>query len=213
MLLLDVDATLVDNTRQHIEAWAEAFSAMCYAVDAETLRRNIGKGGDLFVKAVAGEEWDRQHGEKTRELHGAAYKRRLPTVRPVPGVDQLLEGLRRLRIRAVLASSSKPDEVKANLAVIGESPDHFLVIDKDDIETSKPAPDVFGVALKRSRALPAESGAVGDTRWDGEAASKVGVRFFGVLTGAGRPDELAAAGADQIFPDLASLLAHLSSDS
>ncbi len=211
MLLLDIDGTLVDNTRQHIEAWGEAFRAMQHPVDQETLRRNIGKGGDLFVKAVAGEEWDRQHGEKTRELHGDAYKRRMPTVRPVAGVAEFLAALPALHIRAVLASSSKPDEVKANLAVIGESPEHFLVIDKDDIETSKPAPDVFGVALERSRSRPADTAAVGDTRWDGEAASKVGVRFFGVLTGAGRRDELESAGAAALFADLPALLGYLSS--
>jgi phosphoglycolate phosphatase-like HAD superfamily hydrolase len=207
--LLDIDGTLVDNTRQHIEAWAEAFQAMRHAVDDELLRRNIGKGGDLFVQAIAGEEWDRNHGDQCRELHGQAYKRRLPSVRPVAGVVQFLRALRLLELGPVLASSSKPDEVEANLAVIGESPDDFLVIDKDDIETSKPAPDVFGVALERSGARPDAAAAVGDTRWDGEAASKVGVRFFGLLTGAGTEEELRQGGATAIFPTLAALLGFL----
>ena len=212
VLLLDIDGTLVDNTREHIEAWAEAFQATHHPVDQETLRRNIGKGGDLFVKAVAGEGWDSQHGDEARQLHNDAYKRRMASVRPVPGVGQFLEGLRRLAIRPVLASSSNPDEVKANLAVIGESPDHFLIVDKDDVATSKPAPDVFAVGLERCGAQAAEAAAVGDTRWDAEAATKLGVRFFGVLTGGGRRDEFEAAGADQVFVDLASVLAFLSED-
>jgi HAD superfamily hydrolase (TIGR01509 family) len=178
-------------------------------VDDETLRRNIGKGGDLFVGAVAGEAWDRAHGEQARERHGQAYKRRLGEVRPVPGVTEFLAGIRWLDIRPVLASSSKPDEVEANLRVIGELPGHFLIVDKDDIETSKPAPDVFGVALERSRVAPAEAAAVGDTRWDAEAAIKVGVRLFGVLTGAGTRQELIEGGAKQVFADLSALLAFL----
>ena len=93
VLLLDIDGTLVDNTQQHIDAWRDALTALDLRVDDETLRRNIGKGGDLFVKAVAGEEWDRRHGEKARELHGQAYKRRLPEVRPVPSVAEFLRGL------------------------------------------------------------------------------------------------------------------------
>ena len=211
VLLLDIDGTLIDNTRQHNEAWAEAFKTTHHPVDEETLRKNIGKGGDLFVKAVAGESWDREHGDKARELHNQAYKKRMASVRPVAGVEQFLAGLGRLGIRPVLASSSNPDEVKANLAVIRQSPDNFLVIDKDDIETSKPAPDVFGVALERSKAQPADAAVVGDTRWDGEAARKAGVRFLGVLTGAGRRGELESAGAEKVFPDLASLLADLAS--
>lgn len=209
VLLLDIDGTLVDNTRQHIAAWSEAFASLGLQVEQEPLRRNIGKGGDLFVRAVAGDAWDHEHGEQARELHGEAYKRRLSQVRPVPGVTEFLAGIRRLDIRPVLASSSKPDEVEANLRIIGEQPEHVLIIDKDDIETSKPAPDVFAVALKRSGAAPAEAAAVGDTRWDAEAAKKVGLELFGVLTGAGTRDELLDGGATRVFPDLRSLLAFL----
>jgi phosphoglycolate phosphatase-like HAD superfamily hydrolase len=209
VLLLDVDGTLVDNTAAHIAAWAEAFDALGQPIDQETLRRNMGKGGDLFVKAVAGEAWDKEHGDDARKRHGDGYKRRLSEAKPVAGVGELLAGLKELRIRPVLATSSNPDEVEANLKVIGESPDHFLVVDKDDIETSKPAPDVFAVALKRSGVQAADAATVGDTRWDAEASGKLGVTFFGVLTGGGKRDELEAAGAAEVFKGLPALLAYL----
>jgi beta-phosphoglucomutase-like phosphatase (HAD superfamily) len=205
VLLLDIDGTLVDNTTQHIAAWREAFATLGLIVADETLRRHVGMGGDLYVKAVAGEEWDRRHGDRARDLHGRAYKRRLSEVRPVKGVTEFLRGVRELQIRPVLASSSNPDEVKANLRIIGEQPENLLIVDRDDIQTSKPAPDVFAVALERSGAPAKEAAAVGDTRWDGEAASKVGVRFFGVLTGAGTAEELRQAGAQQVFIDLPAL--------
>jgi phosphoglycolate phosphatase-like HAD superfamily hydrolase len=206
VLLLDIDGTLVDNTSQHIAAWREAFSELGLAVDDETLRRHIGKGGDLYVKAVAGEGWDRRHGDQARERHGQAYQRRLAEVRPVEGVTEFLAGLHQLGIRSVLATSSNPNEVAGNLRVVGERPEHFLIVDRDDIETSKPAPDVFAVALLRSGAEPDQARAVGDTRWDGESASKIGVAFWGVLTGAGTEEELRQAGAQQVFRTLATLL-------
>lgn len=211
VLLLDIDGTLVDNTAAHIAAWAEAFEALQHPIDREILRRNMGKGGDLFVKAVMGEAWDREHGDEARKLHGDGYKRRLGEAHPVPGVSQFLSALSDLRIKPVLATSSNPDEVKANLQVIGETPDHFLVVDKDDIQTSKPAPDVFAVALKRSGHAPQQAAVVGDTRWDAEAAAKLGVTFFGVLTGGGKRDELESAGAAQVFSELTALLAFLKS--
>src|SRR5919205_1784690 len=135
VLLLDIDGTLVDNTQQHIAAWREALSSLGLTLDDEQLRREIGKGGDLFVKAVAGEEWDGQHGDKARELHGEAYKRRLSEVRPVPFVKAFLVGLRQLGVRPVLASSSNPDEVKRNLQAIDQRAEDFLIVDKDDIKT------------------------------------------------------------------------------
>ncbi len=209
VLLLDIDGTLVDNTAQHIAAWREAFGALGLEVDEETLRKQMGKGGDLFVKAVAGEEWDKRHGDAARKLHGDAFQRRIAEVRPTPGASDFLEGIRKLDIRPVLATSSNPDEVAANLRVIGARPEDFLIVDKDDIETSKPAPDVFAIALQRSGAPPDQAAAVGDTRWDGEAATKVGLVFWGVLTGAGTEEELRLGGATLVFVDLSALLYHL----
>src|SRR5438477_11667767 len=77
VLLLDIDGTLVDNTAQHIAAWREAYAALGLEADEEILRKQIGKGGDLYVRAIAGEDWDRRFGDEARKLHGDAYKRRL----------------------------------------------------------------------------------------------------------------------------------------
>jgi len=209
VLLLDIDGTLVDNTAQHIAAWRESFAASGLEVDDETLRRQIGKGGDLYVEAIAGEQWDERHGDTARKRHGEAYERRIAEVRAVPGVAEFLEGIRTLEIRPVLATSSNPDEVAANLRVIGARPEDFLIVDKDDIETSKPAPDVFAIALERSGAKPDRAAAVGDSRWDAEAATKIGVVFCGVLTGAGTEEELRLGGASQVFRDLPALLDYL----
>jgi HAD superfamily hydrolase (TIGR01509 family) len=208
-LLLDIDGTLVDNTRQHIAAWGEALAALGKSIDEETIRQHVGMGGDVFVKAVAGEEWDARFGDQARERHGSAYKGRLSEVRPVPGVREFLDGLKGLEIAPVLATSSNPDEVEANLRVIGERPEHFTIVDKDDIGTSKPAPDVFAIALQRSGVDREQAAAVGDTRWDGEAAGKIGVTFLGLLTGAGTEAELRQSGAEHVFAGLAELLAYL----
>src|SRR5256885_6461237 len=103
VLLLDIDGTLVDNTAQHIAAWRESFAAFGLKVDDETLRRQIGKGGDLYVEAVAGEQWEKRHGEAARERHGEAYQRPLAEVRAGYGVHEILEGIRKLEIPPELA--------------------------------------------------------------------------------------------------------------
>lgn len=211
VILLDIDGTLVDNTAQHIAAWWEAFVDQGLSVDTERLRPEIGKGGDLFVKAVAGEGWDAEHGDTARKHHGAAYKRLLAQVKPVTGVREFLDGLTALKIRPVLATSSEPEEVASNLAVLGEKPEHLVIVDKDDIQTSKPAPDVFAIALERSGVSAKEAVAAGDTRWDAEAATRAGVSFFGLLTGAGTREELLLGGAGQVFVDLRRLLTFLKS--
>lgn len=211
VLLLDIDGTLVDNTAQHIAAWWEAFVDQGLSVDTERLRPEIGKGGDLFVKSVAGEGWDAEHGDAAREHHSQAFRRLVKGVRPVNGVGEFLSALENLGVRPVLATSSGPDEVKANLAILGLVPEEFSVVDADDIGTSKPAADVFAIALKRSGITADQAVAVGDTRWDGESAGKSGISFWGVLTGAGTEEELRLGGASEIFKDPAAVLAFLKS--
>jgi phosphoglycolate phosphatase-like HAD superfamily hydrolase len=79
----------------------------------------------------------------------------------------------------------------------------------DDVQRTKPHPDVFEVALKKIGAEANETIAFGDSPFDAEAAGKVGLPTVGLLCG-GFPEEvLRAAGATAIYRDPADLLAHL----
>ena len=50
---------------------------------------------------------------------------------------------------------------------------------------------------------------VGDTRWDIEAAAKLGLEVVCVLTGGWTRVDLTDAGAVAVYDDVADLLAHL----
>jgi phosphoglycolate phosphatase-like HAD superfamily hydrolase len=56
---------------------------------------------------------------------------------------------------------------------------------------------------------PEHAVVVGDTIWDGQAASRAGVRSIGLLTGGHATRDLLEAGASAVFDDPADLLAHL----
>ena len=105
------------------------------------------------------------------------------------------------------ASAACAIRAKARLALRARArSEDFLIVDKDDIATSKPAPDVFAIALERSgakRKCPFAADCVGPPA---EAAVKIGVVFWGVLTGAGTEEELRLGGTEQVFRDLPALL-------
>jgi phosphoglycolate phosphatase-like HAD superfamily hydrolase len=50
---------------------------------------------------------------------------------------------------------------------------------------------------------------IGDSVWDAEAARRAGVRFVAVTCGGTPETDLRDAGATDVFPDPAFLLAHL----
>jgi len=75
---------------------------------------------------------------------------------------------------------------------------------KDDVETTKPNPDLVQAAL--AKAGTDDAVMVGDTPWDVEAARKAGLPTVAVLTGgAHSAAELRDAGAVSVFESVGEL--------
>ncbi|MGZ4816714.1 MAG: HAD family hydrolase, partial [Terriglobales bacterium] len=85
-------------------------------------------------------------------------------------------------------------------------------ISSDDVDKSKPSPDVVEAALaKLNHPDPATVVMVGDTPWDAVAAAKARVKTIGMLCGGFPEQELRAAGCIAIYRDPADLLANYES--
>jgi beta-phosphoglucomutase-like phosphatase (HAD superfamily) len=48
-VLSDIDGTLVESNWLHAAAWRDAFAVIDIPLDIETLRKQIGKGGDQLI--------------------------------------------------------------------------------------------------------------------------------------------------------------------
>ncbi|HST42605.1 MAG TPA: HAD family hydrolase, partial [Conexibacter sp.] len=88
-VLLDVDGTLVDSNYLHAIAWQRAFRGVGLELPAWRLLREVGKGGDKYVAAAAGEQVEREHGDEVRALHGDHFGELIDEVRPLPGARDL----------------------------------------------------------------------------------------------------------------------------
>jgi beta-phosphoglucomutase-like phosphatase (HAD superfamily) len=77
----------------------------------------------------------------------------------------------------------------------------------DDAEESKPAPDIFEVALKKLGIEAAAAIAIGDTPYDATAARKAGIATIGVLCGGFTEQSLRVAGCVEVYPGPAALFA------
>jgi phosphoglycolate phosphatase-like HAD superfamily hydrolase len=82
-----------------------------------------------------------------------------------------------------------------------------VIVSSDDVDRSKPAPDVITTALEKAELRPAEAILVGDTPYDIAAARRAGVRAIALRSGEW-PDG-ALAGASAIYDDVADFYAHL----
>ena len=129
-------------------------------------------------------------------------------MRPLPGARALLEGLHRLGYRVVLASSAKRPEVDHYLDLLEARRLVDGATSGDDVERTKPEPDLVSVAMERLAETECHL-MIGDTTWDAIAAARAGVPTIGLLSGGFGEDELRGAGCDPVYPDAAALAADL----
>ena len=204
-VLFDIDGTLVDSNDLHVGAWVEVFKAEGVEVAPAAVHAQIGKGADLLVPALM-PGVDGATAERLGEAHGALFKsRHLDQVRPFPGAHDLLARTRAGGRKVVLASSASSEELERYLDLL----DARDLVDAgttiDDVETSKPAPDIFATALKRAQVAAPEALAVGDSPYDVRSAGQSGVATVALRSGGFGDDVLCEAVA--LYDDAAALLA------
>ena len=201
--ILDVDGTLVDTNYHHALCWYRAFRERDVVVPMWRLHRHVGMGGDKYVAAVAGDDVEERLGDGLRDRWEELFDEAIDEVVPFEGAREFIVDLKERGLTVVLASSS----IEAHL-------DHFLdllevrdVADawtmKDDVESSKPDPDLVATALEQAGTRDAVM--VGDTPWDVESAKRAGIETVCVLTGGFGEAELRAAGAASVFDSVAEL--------
>ncbi len=202
--VFDVDGTLVDTNYQHALAWFRAFRRFDITLPLWQLHRGIGMGGDNFVAHVAGDAVEQRYGSQLRDAWGEEFDLMIGEVRPFAAARPLLEEIKGRGFKLVLASSGKAKHVEAFLDLIGGKDLADGWTTSDDVQSSKPAPDLVSAALAK---VGGGSGCmVGDSTWDCVAAGKLQVPTVAVLTGGFSHEELTDAGAIRVFDSLGAML-------
>ena len=207
-ILFDVDGTLVDTNDLHASAWRDTFRHFGVEIPLEEIRAQIGKGGDNLVPTLIPSASETQRAEM-EEYRSPLFRRHyLPRAVPFPGVRPLFERLAADGVKIVLASSSHAAEVAFHLALIGCEDLVAATTTKDDVERSKPCPDIFEAALAEVEPLRAgEVMVIGDSPWDVKAAAKLGIAVVALRCGGFPDDALLQAGACALYDGPRHLLA------
>lgn len=204
-VICDIDGTLVDTNYQHALAWFRAFRQNDVTVPIWRIHRTIGMGGDQLVAALAGDDVESEKGDQIRAAEGPLYMAMIEEVEAFEGASELLADLSERGHPVVLSSSAKAQEVEHYLDLLSA---RELVVDwttSDDVDETKPDPDLVEVALQKSGAAEGDGVMLGDSVWDIEAAKRAGIATVGVLTGGYSEGELRDAGAAEVFESVGAL--------
>jgi HAD superfamily hydrolase (TIGR01509 family) len=209
-VLFDVDGTLVDTNYLHTVTWWQAFAQGGQQVAMVDIHRAIGMGSDQLLDRLLPDDRDKDADSELTASHDALYATYWTRLRPLPGAVELLRACKKRGLTVVLASSAGETESGVLRGVLDAEDAIDAATFSGDVEHTKPAPDLVEIALEKA-AVPAERAVlVGDTVWDAQASQQAGVPCIGLLSGGIGREELADAGAEQIYAGPGELLARLS---
>jgi HAD superfamily hydrolase (TIGR01549 family) len=211
-VLLDVDGTLVDSNYLQVDAWVRAFADHGIEVDAWRVHQTLGQAGPQLIERIADErgiELDGDLADRVADAHSRHADESAGLLRAFDGARELVRAIRDHGARPVLATSASPDTLDRLRAVLDVEDELHAVTSSEDVEVSKPEPDLVHVALDAAGVGPQDAVFVGDSVWDVVAARRAGVPCVAVLSGGIAAHELSAAGAVAVYDDVAALLAGL----
>jgi HAD superfamily hydrolase (TIGR01509 family) len=210
-VLFDVDGTLVDTTFLHAVCWWQALRAGGHRVAMTDIRAAVGMGSDQLLPHLLGGAPPQDEATALADRHDELFRAYWDRLDPTNGAADLVRACAARGDRVVLASSAGSDELTALRRAIGADEAVAGATSKDDVSTSKPAPDIVHSALRLAGVDAADAVFVGDSVWDVVAAHRAGVVCVALTCGGTTADELSRAGADEVYTDPADLLAHLRS--
>lgn len=200
-ILLDIDGTLLDTNHLHTLAWWRAFRSLDRTYPMTSIHALIGMGGDRLVTELAGEDVD-----GVEDAYAEQIDRLRADITVLPGARDLVRRLADTGARVVLASSAREEDLEQFRSILDV--DQWLAgaTSSGDVDVSKPAPEIFDVAIDRHDLDRRRTVVIGDTVWDAEAARRADIGFVGVETGGTRARQLLDAGAVAAYRDAEALV-------
>jgi phosphoglycolate phosphatase-like HAD superfamily hydrolase len=175
--------------------WYRAFREHGIVLPVWRLHRHVGMGGDKFVAAVAGDDVEQRLGDDVRAAWERLFDELIDEVAPLEGAHELIVTLKERGHAVVMASSSIEKHFDRFMQLLDAKKLADGWTTKDDVEASKPEPDLVRAAMEKA----------GTDRWAVAAAQRAGVETIAVITGGFSRQELEDAGAVAVFESLVEL--------
>ena len=209
--MFDLDGTLIDTVYEHVLAWSVALRSAGVMASNWGIHRRIGMSGHALVRQMVreiGKEHRRVDVEDLEKKHDAEFNRVASRVRALPGAQDLLDRLTRMRVRWAIATTGGKRQTKKLLQRL-RIPPKAVVVTGDDVAKAKPSPDVFVMAASRLNMPIDHCIVVGDSVWDMLAAGRRRALGVGLLSGGYSQEELQQSGAFRVYADPSDMLEHI----
>lgn len=155
-VIWDMDGTMFDTEKLHVDCWREVFERHGYANPHASLLKMIGKNEEASNEILLQDFGsDFPHVSLRAEKNEAVLARIERDGLPFKaGLLDMLDWLESQGLPSAIASSTAYAKIMAHLEHAGISRYFTAVVGGDQVERSKPYPDIFLEAAKRLGADP-----------------------------------------------------------
>lgn len=198
-VIFDMDGVLVDSHPIHKKAWRRFLDSVGKEVDERSLAFILDgrKKEDIlrhFLGELSPEELRRLGHEKELLFREEARAE----LRPVQGVEKLLDGLSRAGIKLGVASSGSDSRVQFVLRQLHLLDYFAAIVAGDDVPAGKPHPAIFQLTSQKLNVAPEQALVFEDSVSGVKAAKAAGMRCVGIAESS-RAASLLEAGADHVI--------------
>lgn len=199
-VLFDLDGTLIDHFKAIHRSHSHAMSQLGLVPPTfEQVRAAVGGGLENAIAKLAGPDRVAAALPIYRAYWDATM---LDDVVLLPGAREILTALRARGIKTAVFTNKLGSSSRIVCEHLGIAGLLDANIGAKDTPWVKPQPEFAAYALKQLGATAATTLLVGDSPYDVAAAKAAGFPCWAVTTGTHNAEELAAAKAEAVYPDL-----------
>ncbi len=204
MVIFDLDGTLIDTEPASIDSWIAAASEAGLQVKREDILTFIGRNPEGIRKRS-----DELYGpdfpfdyiyRRKKELTGIQFEKKLEAK---PHAKEALEILKSLGLKMCVATSSSKERSINFLQKLGLWSYFEYLISGEEVEKSKPDPEIFMTAMKNGGVSPEECIVVEDS-FNGITAARRSGAVPVLIPDLVEPGEEWRGLSEKEFPDLLS---------
>jgi HAD superfamily hydrolase (TIGR01509 family) len=201
-LLFDLDGTLAETNSVHCMAWVEILRPYGYHVTWDLYRDRI--NGRLTPEIVSDllPDLSPEETQKMADDKEAAFRERVTTLEPLPGLRDLITRGREKGMGISLVTNAPKENVLAMLRALDLEDAFEPVILAEDLDAGKPDPLPYETALEALGVSAVEAVAFEDSPTGIASSVAAGIPTVGIAS-THEPEKLEGLGVDLVVCDFA----------
>lgn len=133
-------------------------------------------------------------------MHEKIFRRLISLIKPLAGASALLDLLQRRSIPFAIATNGDAKQTRNLLRRVTEI-ENFPIVTGDDVETAKPAPDLFEIAISKLAKTPRDCFIVGGSVCYVLAGRRISSSVIALRSGGFDAHELQESEAYRVYVD------------